>query len=57
MVQDFIYLKCVRKHDCGEGDGDGGSDGLVVDGGVLKEVQQFCYWEICWTVKQEWREQ
>ena len=33
----------MRKDDCGEGDGDGGDDGLVVDGGVLEEVQQFCY--------------
>ncbi len=37
-VQDFIFLKCVQKDDYGEGDGDGGSDGLVVDGGVLEEV-------------------
>ncbi len=41
-VQDFICPKCVWKDDCGEG-GHGGSDGLVVDGGVLEEVQQFFY--------------
>ncbi len=42
-MQDFICPKCVWKDDCDEGDGDGGSDGLVVDEGVLEEVQQFCY--------------
>ncbi len=42
-MQDFICPKCVRKDDCGEGDGDGGSDRMVVDGDVLEEVQQFCY--------------
>ncbi len=45
----------MRKDDCGEGDGGGGSDGLLLDGGVLEEVQQFAIWEMCWTVKQEWR--
>ncbi len=42
-MQDFICSRCVRKNYCGEGDGDGGSGGLVVDGGVLEEVQQVCY--------------
>ncbi len=42
-VQDFIFLKRARKDNCGEGDGGGGSEGLVVNGGVLEEVQQFCY--------------
>ncbi len=44
-VQDFLCLWCVRKDGFGAGDHDGGSGRLVVDGGVLEEVQQFCYLE------------
>ena len=52
---------CMSKMCQGGGTGDGEENEdtrLVMDGGVLDEVQQFCYstWEICWIMRQGWRE-
>lgn len=38
-VRDFVCPRCVGEDEGGNGE----NDGLVVDGGVLEEVQQFCY--------------
>ena len=43
--------------DVEDGDGDEEETRSVVDGGVLEEVQQFCYSGMCWMAKHEWEEQ
>ena len=42
-VQNFASLKCAREGEDGDGDGDGDEGHrLVVNGGMLEELEQFC---------------
>ena len=42
-VQNFVCRSCAREGDGGDDDGDDEAPGLVVNRGMLEEVEQFCY--------------
>ena len=43
MVQNFVCPRCAREWESGDGNGDNEDPGLVVNGDMLEEVEQFCY--------------
>ena len=42
-VQNFVCPRCAREGEGGDGYGGDEGPGLVVNGGILEEVEQFCY--------------
>ena len=42
-MHNFVCPRCAREGEGGDNDGDDKGPGLVVNGRILKEVEQFCY--------------
>ena len=43
-VQKFVCPRCVREGEGHDGNEDNEGPRLVANGGMLEEVEQFCFW-------------